>query len=157
MRKFLLSGVSALALVTGAQAQVSPNQVTETATTPRTGVVCQSVQATIATQNTLTFNIPAGQSFYLTHYYLAAAQDATGGALTNLNFTSTNLGGATTTSLAWQVSAASAAGAYAIVAQADNPNGIVKSAVGPGTATIVSPASQTHVAFPMNACGFFAP
>ena len=158
MRKFLLSGVSALALVTGAQAQVSPNVVTETATTPRSGVVCQSVQATVATQNTLTFAVPAGQSLYLTHLYLAAAQDATGGAATNLNFTSTNLGSTTAaSSLAWQLSAASGANTMTVVAQTDNPNGFVKSAVGPLNVTIISPASQTHIAFPMNACGFLAP
>lgn len=151
MRKFLLSSVSALAIVTSAYAQQSPNVVTETATTPRSGVICQSVNATINVQNTLTFNVPQGQALYLTHLWLAAAQDATSGAVTNLNFTTTNL-----QSLSWGLSSPATANSFAVVASHDNPNGFVKSAVGPVSVTIVSPTQQAHAAFPMNACGFFA-
>lgn len=151
MRKILLASVSALALVTAAYGQVSPNVVTETATTPRSGVQCQSVTATINTQNTLTFTVPSGLRLYLTHLYLASAQDATAGAVTNLNFTTTNL-----QSLAWQVTQAATANLYTLVAQHDNANGFAVSAVGPLNVTIVSPTAQGHAAFPMNACGFFA-
>ena len=58
LRALLLETTALVAVGYQASAQQSPNVVTETATTPRSGVQCQSVTATIATQNTLTFNVP---------------------------------------------------------------------------------------------------
>jgi hypothetical protein len=150
MRKLLLSVGLLVGLTSFATAQTA---VQQSASQLNAGLVCQvAASPAVNTQNTLTFNVPAGQSLYLTSVYLAAAQDATGGAVSNVRFTTTNL-----QSLEWDFSQASAASTYAVVANYTNPAGIVKSAVGPLNVTIVSPSAATHTAFPMNACGYFAP
>jgi hypothetical protein len=59
---------------------------------------------TVNTQSTATATPQAGQFVYIVGLYLAACQDATGGAVSNVNWTTTNLGGAE-----WPISAAAAA------------------------------------------------
>ena len=157
MRKSLLGLLGAAFLAAlplgSALAQVSPNQVTETGTTPRSGVICQTAaNPAVNTQNTLTFNVPAGVSLYLTKVRLDVVADGTGGtALSIGRFTTTNLNG-----IEWDTSFAGTASTATNAANESNPNGLVKSAVGPLNVTIVSPAAGTHNAYPMHACGFFA-
>jgi hypothetical protein len=145
-------GLGALSAAFGQSASI----VQQSGTQLNAGTVCAvAANPQVATQNTLTFAVPSGLSFYLTSIYLAASQDATGAASSNTRFTTTNL-----QSMEWDMSMASAASTNLVVVNYGNPAGIVKSAQGPLNVTIVSPAATgggAHTAFAMNACGYFAP
>jgi hypothetical protein len=79
--------------------------------------------------------------------------DGTGGTPLNIGrFTTTNL-----QSLEWDFSFAGTASTQQTPIVITSSNGFVKSAQGPLNVTIVSPAGGTHNAYPMGACGFFAP
>lgn len=117
-----------------------------------TGVQCQTIGTpAVNTANTLTFTVPAGQSLYLTRILLTGGGDSTGGAVNNGRITTTNL-----QSLEWDFTFPTGTSSFLQIASENNPNGFVKSSVGPISVTIVSPQS-THVAYGMSACGFFAP
>lgn len=151
MKRFLLS-FGLLPLLAGlACGQVS---VQQSASHLDTGVTCQVIGTpAVNTQNTLTFVVPSGQALYLTSIKLAVEADGTGGTALSLGrFTTTNL-----QSLEWDVSFVGTANTYQDVIAMSNPAGIVKSAIGPLSVTIVSPAGGAHNAYPMMACGYFAP
>lgn len=151
MKRLLLSLGLAVALFGSAFAQVATQQ---SATQLIAGLVCQAAGTpAVNTQNTLTFVVPSGQSLYLTSIKMAVEADGTGGTAIALGrFTSTNL-----QSLEWDVSFVGTANTFQDVISMANPAGIVKSAVGPLSVTIVSPAAGTHNAYAMQACGYYAP
>ena len=150
IRKFLL----AAGLVTAMEAAGAQTLTQQSPTQLNAGSVCQAVGTpAVNTQNTLTFTVPAGQYLYLTSVYLSVEADSTGTTAVALQrFTTTNL-----QSLEWDFSFAGVVNTNFVVANYANPAGIAKSAIGPVSVTIVSPAAAAHDAFPMNACGYFAP
>lgn len=154
MRKFLLA-LALLALACQAQAQTplvplvqQSSQRLDAATTCFNG----SSYNTVANQSTATITAVAGQYFYITWIYLAAANDATGVVNTNLNFTSTGIVGTPQ----WGYSQVATADAGTIISQ--GPLSTPLRTAAPGTAaTIVSPASQTHTGFAITVCGYYSP
>lgn len=149
MRKLFVSFVVGLGLllagVSPVWAQAAGQPVTHTGQHFDAAVGVQAVAApAVNTQNTLTIPAQSSKYIYITSIQLGACQDAVGGAISNVNFTTTNLNG-----LVWQVSQASAVNTCItppIVLLF--PNGL-KSAQPGLAATIVSPAAATHTAFPM--------
>lgn len=149
MRKFLLSLFALGLLALPAQAQVATQQ---SGTQLTAGAVCQTIASpAVNTANTLTFTVPAGQYLYLTSVNVTGSGDSTGGAINNGRITTTNL-----QSVEWDFTFPSGTSAFLQIVSMTNPNGLIKSAQGPVSATIVSPQS-THTAYGMTACGYFAP
>ena len=107
----------------------------------------------VNTQSTLTIPAVAGESIFVDYIALGACEDATGGALSNQNFTSTNLDG-----FVWQSSEPSSTASSCVVPQRfEFPFGGLKAAAAGAAVTIVSPAAATHTAFPMLAAYHYAP
>lgn len=112
---------------------------------------------TVNTQSTATITPPAGLSVYITAIYLSACQDATGGASSNVNFTTTGLGSGATASPQFALSQASAASTCTGQPGMINFATPLKSAA-PGTnVTVVSPSAATHTGFGVEVFGYFAP
>lgn len=147
--RYALAGLLMLAPAIAALGQTA---VQQSATQLNAGISCQvAANPAVATANTLTFAVPASQSFYLTSLLVTGAADATGGAVAIGRITTTNL-----QSVEWDFSTAGTASTTTAVISLANSAGLIKSAVGPLNATIVSPSS-THIAYGMTACGYFAP
>lgn len=147
----LLAALAFAGLATAATAQTA---VQQSATQLNSGTSCQvAANPAVNTQNTLTFAVPASQSLYLTSVGVNVVADGTGGtALSIGRFTSTNL-----QSFEIDLSFAGTVNTQTGYTVLANPAGLVKSAVGPLNVTIVSPATGTHNAYPMFACGYYAP
>lgn len=105
----------------------------------------QSIAApAVNTQNTLTIPAVTGLFARVDEIVIGACQDATGNALSNVNFTTTNLG-----SLAWQVGSAAGASTCIQPVVLTMPQGGLKAAAASVAVTIVSPAASLHAAYPM--------
>lgn len=152
MRKFLALAFLALASPAFAQTPLVPlvqqsSQRLDAATTCFSGTNYNTVN----TQSTATISASAGQYFYITWLYLAAASDATGSANTNLNFTSTGIVG--TPQWGYSLAATASAG---IVVQNGPLTTPIKTAQPGQVATIVSPAATLHTGFAIVACGYYS-
>jgi hypothetical protein len=136
-----------------ATAAIAQTSTQQTATHLDSGIVCATAaNPQVATQNTLTFTVPAGQRLYLTNVYIQVVADGTGGtALAIGRFTTTNL-----QAIEWDVSFAGTASTASNPIVISGPAGFLTSAVGPVSATIVSPTGGTHNAYAMTACGYYA-
>jgi hypothetical protein len=151
LARLLLVPALLFGLAGAAQAQTA---VQQSASQLNAGIVCAvAANPAVNTQNTLTFTVPAGQSLYLTSVGVNVVADGTGGTTLAIGrFTSTNL-----QSFEIDVSFAGTVNTQLGYTTLANPAGLIKSAVGPVSATIVSPAGGAHNAYPMFACGYFAP
>jgi len=97
---------------------------------------------TVNTVSTATATPQAGQYVYVTAMFMGACEDATGGAVSNVNWTTTNLEGAT-----FPFSMASAASTCSQLPGLLSFPVPLKSAA-PGTAvTLVSPTAATHTGY----------
>jgi hypothetical protein len=139
----LLTAVSA-----SAQAPTLIQQGATQLTACTTGNANGAVNATA----TLTLTPPNGQFVYISEIDMQVANDATGAVVsTNLKFTSTNIGG-------WQFQFSAANAANTSTNYGPFIFGPpIKSAAAGTAVTIVSPAANTHAAYSINACYYFAP
>lgn len=110
---------------------------------------------TVNTQVTATLNVPAGQYAYICSISGTVCANATGGtALTNGNFTSTNLPSNPT----WQISFAGTLNTCANTAIAETFNGPPLKSSNAGTnVTIVSPAAGAQNAYQIRVTYYTAP
>ena len=110
---------------------------------------------TINTQAVATITPPAGQYVYITRIELEVMQNATGTAVTNLNFTSTGLGTGATASPQWGVTLALTANAslYRDV----NMTTPLRSAIAGQNVTVTSPAALASTAYGIKVYGYFSP
>ncbi len=132
-----------LGLLAPALAQVAPPQFQQSATRQDAaqGVALSTNFDTVNTQGTATITPPGGLSVYITGLSFEACEDATGGAVSNVNFTSTNISGAPQ----WSLSMASAA---STCQRWQEPLATPLKSTTPGTAvTVVSPSGATHTGF----------
>jgi hypothetical protein len=117
-------------------------------------VVVSTNYNTINTQAVATVTPPAGQYVYITRIEIEVLQNATGTAVTNLNFTSTGLGTGATASPQWGVTLALTANAslYRDV----NMTTPLRSAIAGQNVTITSPAALASTAYGIKIYGYFS-
>jgi len=157
MRNLFRRGISVIVLLAGlgqAQAQNILPQVQQNATRLDAGtlVAVGTNWNTVNTVSTATATPQAGQSVYVTGLYMASCQDATGGATSNVNFTTTNLSG-----LEFAISQASAASACTGspgLIQFSTP---LKAAAAGTAVTLVSPTAATHTGYSTEIIWYSAP
>jgi hypothetical protein len=110
---------------------------------------------TINQQAVATVTPPAGQFIYITRIELEVMQNATGTAVTNLNFTSTGLGTGATASPQWGVSLPLTANAT--LYRDINMGTPLRTAIAGQNVTITSPAALASTAYGIKIYGYFSP
>jgi hypothetical protein len=154
MRRALFSLAFLLGLAGAAAAQVSVQQ-SPSRLDASTAVAVGTNFDTVNTQSTATVTPPAGQFVYITRIELESCQDATGGAVSNVNFTSTGLGSGATASPQWELSQAAAASTCTF--RDVNLVTPLKSATQGTNVTVVSPSAATHTGFGIKVYYYLAP
>lgn len=158
-RKLLLSLALVAALAGQALAQSAPPQVQISGTRydAAGGVAVGTNWNTVNTQSVATTATPqAGQYVYVTAFYMAACQNATGIAATNVNWTETGLAASTAQAVAAYsaaLTANSCAGSPGLV-QFATP----QKALSPATPVVLtSPAALTQTGFASEIFYYIAP
>ena len=157
MRKLLLGLLFSLGFAGAVLAQSAPPQV-QAAAQHLDACNAAAVSTnfnTINNQAVATITPPAGQFVYFCRIELSAANDGTGTAGTNVNFTSTGLGTGATASPQWPLS--TAATAEAVVYRDVNFGLPFKSQTAGAQVTITSPSAEAHTGFGIVAYYYFSP
>lgn len=153
VRLSILAALVECALMLGAaqaaSAQSGPTRVQQD---PSVLTACSVSNATAAINNQVTVTItpPSGQYVYICGIDVASSQNATSTVNTNLQYTSTNLGG-------WSWKYSLAATVNIAITQAFYFNNPVKSAAAGTAVTVVSPGATANTAFNINVYYYFAP
>ncbi len=159
MRRFftvlaLIVGLGILGTAARAQ-QLPPYSVLQAPNRSDSASYNQTINGAVnATQAAGTVTVPAisTKSFYVTNINIQACQDATGAALANLAFTTTNLGG-----MAWQISSPLVTNGACIQVTPAHGVGFAPFVTAVGTAPVITPPAQTaHWAWNITISGYYA-